>query len=302
MNARTPSASHELSLTALTEQIADWRTDALTVELEERVVANVVLCGGASKNGYQYSDSALRDAARLYERKPVFLDHAVNVTRPYERSTRDLAGWIAEARYAEGRIVGDVRLVDTEAGRTLLALMSSDTPSVGMSHVILARKSADGALVERIHDVISIDAVVFPAATGGFREQVDDDHGDVATVETSLKEDYETKIAELRDELSRVATERDELRTRCEALVAERDIDRQLAVSGLPEFAITDELRRRLRSTPDAPSRSRLIAEQRDFVLRCRQRAPCSQPRVSRAEDADASLTRRIVEAVKGRG
>src|SRR5690606_35903290 len=47
--------------------------------------------------------------------------------------------------------------------------------SVGMSHVVLAMRSADKQVVERIEEVISVDAVVFPATTVTFQEQMRDE-------------------------------------------------------------------------------------------------------------------------------
>jgi hypothetical protein len=68
---------------------------------------------------------------------------------------------------------GDIRVLDTDSGRTFLALAESDTPGVGMSHVVLAERNADGTIVEKIRDVISVDAVVGPATTRTFRESVE---------------------------------------------------------------------------------------------------------------------------------
>ncbi len=269
-------------LTALTEQTEDWRGADFAIRLEERIIADVQLTGDTSRNGHRYSPAALQDAAALYARKPVFLDHAPNLQRPLDRSTRDLAGWVVEARLINGRIRGDLQLLDTEAGRTLLALMAAETPSVGMSHVVLARKSPNGTLVERIQDVISIDAVVFPATTHGFKEQLD-----------------ETDLAHA--ELERLTQERDEWRKRCADLqreLLEHQLDEELSRANLPTFALTESLRARLRTTTDSQLRSRLIAEQREFVLRCRQRAPCSRPRVH-AEDSETDATRRFVQAVR---
>lgn len=293
----------DLNLVAITEQVADWRGADFEIRLEERVISHVLLSGGSSKNGHRYSELALRDAVGLYDRKPVFLDHAANLAKPYDRSMRDLAGWIVEARYVDGRIQGGIQVLDTEAGRTLLALMSAETPAVGMSHVILARKSTDGTVVEKIHDVISVDAVVFPATTTGFREQFDSPDN-LSGEETRLSMELERQVQELREELDRTIAERDELRERCENYFAEslqRDIDRELAAAKLPDFAITESLRERLRSANTSETRSRLIAEHRQFVLRCQQRAPCSRARVASAETSEDVMTRQLVHAVIGR-
>lgn len=161
----------ELTATPLRERIADWRTAELEIDRQQRLVRNIALAGLDSRNGYRYAEPALRQAVPLYDGKPVFLDHAVHLLRPQDRSTRDLVGSIIHPRFEQGRVRGDIQTLDTEAGRTFLALAASDTPAVGMSHVVLARRNRDGTLVEQIDEVISVDAVVFPATTANFREQ-----------------------------------------------------------------------------------------------------------------------------------
>ena len=100
----------------------------------------------------------------------MFLDHPASVQQPRSRSTRDLAGRVRNVRFEQERLRGDLETFDTEAGRTLLALAESDGPGVGMSHVVLAERSPDGATVRRIVEVVSVDAVVFPATTSSFHE------------------------------------------------------------------------------------------------------------------------------------
>lgn len=153
----------------LTEHVQDWRS-GLSVEREQRIIKSVALAGRISSNGYRYADAALEKAAPHYERKLVYLDHAPDAAR----STRDLAGSIVNPRYEQGRVRGDVKVLDTDAGRTLLALAEEDTPGVGMSHAVLARKSADGKTVESIEQVLSVDVVTSPATTTSFREQQQD--------------------------------------------------------------------------------------------------------------------------------
>jgi hypothetical protein len=158
-----------MAVSRLREQVADWKAVA-EFDQPSRLLRNIALSGCESKNGYRYSEAALRRAARLYDQKPVFLDHADRPTEAATRSTRDLVGSIVNPRFDEGRLRGDVRVLDTESGRTFLALVEGNTPGVGMSHVVLAQRSVDGALVERIEDVISVDVVCRPATTSTFRE------------------------------------------------------------------------------------------------------------------------------------
>lgn len=154
----------------MTEQVTDWRTADVTVDFTERLVKNIVLSGGVSKNGHRYTDEALREAVAKYDQKPVFLDHAANVSKPFDRSTRDLVGSVTQPRFEQGRVRGDIQVLDTEAGRTFLALMEGRSPAIGMSHVVLAQRGSNPQIVEHIHDVVSVDAVVFPATTHGFHE------------------------------------------------------------------------------------------------------------------------------------
>ena len=158
-----------MPVSRLREQVSDWRQLA-EFDQPARILRNIALSGCESKNGYRYSETALKQASRLYDQKPVFLDHAEKRTEPAARSTRDLVGSIVNPRFEEGRLRGDVRVLDTESGRTFLALVEGNSPGVGMSHVVLAQRSVDGAVVERIEDVLSVDVVVRPATTSTFRE------------------------------------------------------------------------------------------------------------------------------------
>jgi hypothetical protein len=161
-----------MAVSRLREQVTDWRQLA-EFDQPSRMMRNIALSGTESKNGYRYSEQALRRAVRLYDQKPVFLDHAEKPADAAARSTRDLVGSIVNPRFEEGRLRGDVRVLDTESGRTFLALAEGNSPGVGMSHVVLAQRSVDGAVVERIEEVISVDVVVRPATTSTFRESKD---------------------------------------------------------------------------------------------------------------------------------
>jgi len=304
--------------TTLIERYADWHNGA-AVEPQQRLVRNVALAGRESKNGYAYSETALQGAVALYEHKPVFLDHAADESRPQERSTRDLVGSIVNPRYDEGRIRGDIRVLDTESGRTFLALAESDAPGVGMSHVVLAERNGDGAIVEKIHDVISVDAVVGPATTRTFRESTehsgesseqrrnDASHevevteesragaGDACSAASSVASqhvDHRTdEIELLQEQLSTLRAERDELRMRLEQLEAEAQsrasqtqVERLLAEAELPDFAVTAPFMEQLVTAADDAARRVLIGERSTLVRRAGQSRPSS---AERATDQD---------------
>ena len=158
----------------LIERYDDWRT-GMTVERTTLLITGIALAGLTSRNGYAYSEQALRDAAPLYNGKPVFLDHAPH--NPRGRSTRDLAGTVLNPRFEGNRLRGDVQALDTDAGRTLLALAERETQGVGMSQVVMAERKGDQ--VNRIHDVVSVDVVIGPATTSTFREQTEPPAGEL---------------------------------------------------------------------------------------------------------------------------
>jgi hypothetical protein len=275
----------------LVEQCVDWRADAC-VEREARLVRNVALAGRESRNGYVYSESALRDAVTLYERKPVFLDHAPDRNRPQERSTRDLVGSIVHARYEDGRIRGDIRVLETESGQTFLSLFESDTPGVGMSHVVLAERGTDGLTVERIRDVISVDAVVGPATTRTFRESAGE--GESAPC---------AEHGELLEEISGLRARRDELAAEIQRLTADGEQGRAHVVrqlledSGLPEFACGAAFERLLLEA-GLEQRRALIEDRRELLRRAKELGPRS---AERGPDRGAEARGAFVAAIRRR-
>lgn len=265
-----------MPLITLTERCHDWN-QSLQIDEPGRLVQNVALSGTDSRNGYAYTEEALRTAVELYRDKPVFLDHGQNRSRPQERSTRDLVGSIISPRFVDGRIRGDIRVLDTDSGRTFLKLVESAAPGVGMSHVVLARRSSDGKTVDRIDQVISVDAVVNPATTTTFREAVDE-----------TPDSRSPSLAALTDELQQVREERDRLRqqnidlqTALDRSRREESIQSLIQESQLPLAALSPSFLAQLRSTPSEDDRRALIQDRMSLLsLRPREAlAPHSHAR-----------------------
>lgn len=249
----------------LTEDLADW-SSALSVDAPARLVLNVALTGPNSKNGYHYSEAALREAVSLYDQKPVFLDHAPDRLKPRDRSTRDLVGNIINPRYEDGRIRGDIRVLDTESGRTFLALANTNLPGVGMSHVVLAQRSIDGNTVESIRDVVCVDAVINPATTQTFRESQDP----TATAEiTRLEEQLLTARLECDHLREQVAT----LQTRTLHAERQSDLHKLLSETHLPASALTPTFLQQLEQAPTPELRRELLHDRQQL---CEQHRPCS--------------------------
>jgi hypothetical protein len=233
----------------LTEDVGDWRGEGVTVDRQGRYVRNVALAGPHSSNGYRYSERALKDAVPLYAGKPVFLDHPQSVGRPYDRSTRDLVGSVVRPRYEAGRVRGDIRVIDTEAGRTFLALADSDAAAVGMSHVVLAERSSDGRTVERLREVVSVDAVAFTASTKSLRESQAEPPTDTDLANPQAeREQLQSEIAELRHERDRLAEQLDERRAALNAIPAPRPLSmprEPSAPEGISDERLVAAIRRR---------------------------------------------------------
>jgi len=259
----------------LTERCQDWNQN-LSVDEDNRLVKNVALTGGESRNGYTYSESALQEAVHLYEGKPVFLDHARDRTRPQDRSTRDLVGSVTHATFREDRIRGDIRVLDTESGQMFLKLLEMETPGVGMSHVVKARRSADGKLVEQIADVISVDVVINPATTSTFRESVD--------VETGASNKHAEALQCLDEQVTQLESERDQLLSenlklkRCvESFQRKDQIAQLISESQLPDQAVTDFFVKQLESASDHKTQRQMIQDRLHIVSANGERQPAVQ-------------------------
>ncbi len=275
----------------LTEDLADWST-SLSIDSQARLVLNVALTGPDSKNGYRYSESALREAVPLYDQKPVFLDHAPDRLKPRDRSTRDLVGNIINPRYEDGRIRGDIRVLETESGRTFLALANTNLLGVGMSHVVLAQRSTDGSTVESIRDVVCVDAVINPATTQTFRE--------------SQEEPVFSEVAHLEEQLQTTQLECQQLREQlttlqARALLAERqcEVQRLVAESQLPHSALTPLFLQQLEQAPSTEHRRELLRDRANLCEQHRSRPPLSRERTPTA--SPAPLNSDIVSAIRYR-
>jgi len=282
-----PTLTADATLLQITEHIADWRAE-LHVDRTNRLVKNVALTGTESVNGYRYSEAALREAIPHYDGKPVFLDHARNLAKPFERSTRDLVGTVVNPRFETGRVRGDIQTLDTEAGRTFVALAESKSPAVGMSHVVLARRNAEQTIVEKIEQVVSIDAVIFPATAATFREQADD----------------APDVARLEEQVAALSEERDTLRRRVEEYDLHRSLadrrrraERLLKEVDLPPFAVTDLWFEQLLAVDDEAAQRALIEDRMSLLGRLRVHAPDSDERRTPSTGANDDA---VVAAIRG--
>lgn len=275
-----------MDATTLTERCQDWHQE-LAIDAVNRLVKNVALTGGQSKNGYTYSESSLIDAVSLYADKPVFLDHASDRTRPQERSTRDLVGSIVNPRFHNHRIYGDLRVLDTESGQTFLKLLELETPGVGMSHVVRAKRSPDGKTVEEIADVISVDAVVNPATTSTFRESVSQPGTSLETLDPTIQK-LEAQISILRAEHSLLQEQNRHLSHLTERLQRKSNIRELILQSRLPDQAVTDFFVQQLEAATDKQTQQQMIQDRLAIISSTGERRTLahSQPRATPSNSA----------------
>lgn len=276
----------------LVEQVGDWRGKDLTIDAAQRMVRNVALSGATSRNGHRYTEESLREGAGLYVRKPVFLDHAPSGSRPQERSTRDLVGTITGARYEGGRIRGDIQVLETGAGETFLKLVESNAPQVGMSHVVIVERGRDPKVVEAIRDVISVDAVVFPATTSTFQESVRQGEEEGRNLEEELR-GVRLELAALVEERERWGRRKGEEERERER---REEVERMLREARLPAGVVTEEFRALLLDEGLQEFRLRLIAERRALGRKWESERPRSAERKERGGRMDDKWVVRVIK------
>ena len=258
----------------LIEQIHDWHQVELEVDQAGMLVKNVALTGCQSKNGYRYTEEALQQAVPLYDQKPVFLDHPKPGSRPQDRSTRDYVGMIVNPRYEQQRIRGDIRVVKTVSGETFLALAESQAPGIGMSHVVLAYRNSDRTIVEKIEDVLSVDAVVYPATTNNLKEQqvttnsVPGTFG-IAQAEQEMSLYWEQLAKELTEKLEALQSH----------ILQQEQVSQMLVESQLPAYAVTTVFKEQLKEAGTKSQKLKLLQDRKQLLRLAATKNPASEKR-----------------------
>lgn len=191
-------APSRLHWETLSDTAGDFLAEA-AVARAENLVRGVALLGPQSRNGYHYTAAAMEAAVPLYQSRPLFIDHPDQ--GPTQRKLRDFAGQVLNPRFENQRLRGDLRLLGPNAP-WLLDLIEAAPAEVGLSHVILGRRSSDGSRVERIDKVVSVDIVAFPATTQTFKEQAPAAAGCAASPGCPLPAGLKNHFASLRQRVA----------------------------------------------------------------------------------------------------
>jgi len=167
-------------------EYASSRGLSLRVDRERGVISGVKILGLESANGRSYQPQAMADAAKLYEGRPVNVDHVEGQRRSY----RDRIGRLTKIELRGDGLYGDL-LVNPKHPLTEQLLWDAEhaPENVGLSHDAQGRTIARAGkvIVESIKSVRSVDLVAEPATTKGLFESKS--AGGAATAETDEDDD-----------------------------------------------------------------------------------------------------------------
>ncbi len=153
-------------------EFVDSRGVAVRVDRQAGVLRGVKILGLESRNGRSYRPEALAQAARLYEGAKVNVNHPKG--GPYApRDYQDRIGVIRNVAARGDGLYGDFHFNPKHALAEQLLWDAEHAPeNVGFSHHVEARlaRSGQGAIVEEILRVQSVDLVADPATTRGLFE------------------------------------------------------------------------------------------------------------------------------------
>lgn len=142
---------------------------SIRVDEEHGVIRGVKILGADSLNGYSYSPQALNDAARLYEGRPVFIDHRDPDNEASVRRTRDHWGRIINPHVRGGAVYGDLEYLKEHGETRAMIERANRMPnSFGLSHD--ATGQVEGTTVVSLEECESVDVVTRPATNRGLFE------------------------------------------------------------------------------------------------------------------------------------
>ena len=161
-----------------TVELGKLGSDPVTVE--SGLIPGVALCGEHSDNGRHYPESVLKEAAALYEGRPVYINHGEGGRGIHERF-----GTVVNARY-EDRLRGDIRFFPShEMAGPIVDSVNQGAPDRGMSHDVFCQgkpmMETHQMEITKIERVGSVDIVENPATNSNFFEARED------TMATTLK-------------------------------------------------------------------------------------------------------------------
>lgn len=138
----------------------------------DNIIKDIPVLGFKSKNGYNYSKDAVKNAAALYEQVDVYLNHNRDSTT--ERKSEDKFGFLQNVRYVENEgLRGDLVANPKHHFFETFKWWAENHPNkLGLSHHAGGTFSKKDNEVTAITMVKSVDIVAAPATVSGLRESV----------------------------------------------------------------------------------------------------------------------------------
>ncbi|WP_013626594.1 hypothetical protein [Rubinisphaera brasiliensis] len=162
-----------------------YGTDAHNIDREAGVIRNVKLIGLKSRNGRRYLETALREAASMYEGAKCYLDHW---RKSDDRPTKDHFGKFTNVRFEEGKgLFADLHYLKSHPEADTIVERAERMPDTfGLSHnaVGTTRVENGEVLVESIQQVNSVDIVSEPGTNASLFESSPPEK---STMKTTLK-------------------------------------------------------------------------------------------------------------------
>ena len=161
----------------LTSLIEITFSDTHSVDASAGVIRGVRVLGRVSRNGREYSDQALSEAARLYQGIGVNLNHADRreATREpsLERAVEAGFGWLEAVEVRADGVYGDLHFFKSHPQAAMIVEAAERNPRrFGLSHHAQGRvvRKGEKNVVESIERVRSVDMVQNPATNAGLFE------------------------------------------------------------------------------------------------------------------------------------
>jgi hypothetical protein len=255
------------------------------------LVKNVAWLGSKSKNGYTYTQEALRKAQSLFEGVKLFINHPSKEEESTgRRDVMKLAGIGTRPRFVEGKLRGDAELLPDTWGEKFWNIAKLMPEAAGMSQNATGKmkKGGDGAMqVEEITKVFSVDLVANPATTSSMFESNGKNKQEISAMDykdIDLKElrirradivdalmlegekNRDDEVRTFADALKVMKTKVDEFEVKEERMKLAATVDKLLEASKLPKEAKTEVFKQTLMDAADDDTRKKLIEDRKALV------------------------------------
>ena len=279
--AKDKDLSSSVRTIELKEEVLSSPLVEARLDRERNIIRGISLLSTVSRNGRRYTEEALKKAIPLFEGAKTFANHPKPAERGEVRDVRDLIGRCFNIRYEEGKLKGDLEVLESHKDWVFpLAEQASDLVGLSINARGKVRLSDEGEVVEEIVLVRSVDLVSEPAAT------------------INLFESREKGLRAMVDELvEALAREQEKVRR----LERELAIERALSRSRLRGEDITEAFREALSSAPDLSAVSRLIRDREALLFSPRKWVSGMGEEKELFPGKGCFLDELFIKAVKGR-